>query len=488
MRKFNITKLWNGDPIPDTDSKIRIEISMQVLPITKSLELRIVAPYIGTSDIPDYPAGRCPRLYDFEVVEVFIASTSYHHTDPSTTPYFEIIVGPHGHYLAISHTGQGNLSECDDSILLQNPPPLIQIAPDHQSWSATLQIPYELLPEPVEELHSQFSLNWKFNSYAIHGKGTDRVYMALSPVPGDTPNFHQLEHFVPLTLQDGDPLDYPPAPPLSTTLSSNSCGDIGTVVSNASGTSVVRINTYSVSNNIDSVTKVYTECGSDLQSHIINYYIAPDYTISDGILPKYSSFSMNGIIKQRTTSVDSTTSAISQYSSLYSIPDITNMTSKQQFLRQKSELSVMSTDSVEIAINKENQFNHQYNQISNLKFVNFSMNNIGLYDTISSSTPHDQSGKINHSSIQIDDGYADDDIHNIDYDDNGCKKKETLEQVITRLHEDNSHMCGYIFHENVSYYDTLMHMNEIFDLHLNHSEKILVANLVDRKLVSYYER
>jgi len=41
------------------------------------------------------------------------------------------------------------------------------------SWKGTAVIPWEYLPPNVE----------KFNAYAIHGSGKDRVYESLFPVP-----------------------------------------------------------------------------------------------------------------------------------------------------------------------------------------------------------------------------------------------------------------------------------------------------------------
>ena len=499
MQKFYISKLWNGKSLDISSSSKPIEISMRVHPIAKSLELQILAPYFGTSTIPDHPIGRCPRLYDFEVVEVFIASSNKRHQDdPASTPYFEVIVGPHGHYLAISHTGQGKWSECNDTILFQNPPPRIQISADQKSWTAVLHIPYDLLPEPVEDLNSQFSLNWKFNAYAIHGNEAERVYMAMNPVPGETPNFHQLKHFVPLALQDGDPLqNYQPRED-----GYQSASDIVSVSSSHREveSSLARINTYGASNDVDSVTKVYADVnGSGLQSHIINYYISPDYNynlmdtnaiVGESIRPSFQS------IESLMSVLSSTTLDATDVISHQSHTPSGSVIADKQFHRQKSGSNASSVDSATF-VNKENHLSNHHYQHLNLKFVNTSSSHTSLDSSTSHShcvynqtTALVRESSLDPSEFTPEEGDDNDKEEEEEEEEEkeeekeDYERKETLAETVARLYESNSHICGYIFQQNPFYFDTLMNMNELFELHLHSSEKILLANLVDRKFVS----
>ena len=155
MKIFHISKFWNGEsykPANQTNTN-SIRLGMKIHTSGRALELVIEALFFQNSTIPQQTcSGRCPKLYEHEVVEVFIASAtthnkSQHQVDYSATPYLEVIVGPFGHYLIISHTGQGNWSECNDQIILTNPEPWIQISDDRTMWKARLMIPYELLPE-----------------------------------------------------------------------------------------------------------------------------------------------------------------------------------------------------------------------------------------------------------------------------------------------------------------------------------------------------
>jgi len=59
------------------------------------------------------------------------------------------------------------------------------------TWSGLALIPWSYFPPDVS----------RFNAYAIHGVGTNRVYESLSPMPQGTltePDFHKLDYFMKL--------------------------------------------------------------------------------------------------------------------------------------------------------------------------------------------------------------------------------------------------------------------------------------------------
>jgi hypothetical protein len=51
-----------------------------------------------------------------------------------------------------------------------------------RTWDGTLPPPHRL------------------NAFAMHGLGLRRRYLAMEPVPGEAPDFHRLEHFLPWIL------------------------------------------------------------------------------------------------------------------------------------------------------------------------------------------------------------------------------------------------------------------------------------------------
>ena len=65
-------------------------------------------------------------------------------------------------------------------------------------WKGEAYIPLEYFPANVD----------KYNFYAIHGtdKGSEsqRVYKSFKPVPGEHPDFHRLEYFANITIEDSN--------------------------------------------------------------------------------------------------------------------------------------------------------------------------------------------------------------------------------------------------------------------------------------------
>ncbi|MBT3223647.1 MAG: hypothetical protein HN348_31635, partial [Proteobacteria bacterium] len=97
-------------------------------------------------------------------------------SDPPS--YTEIELGPHGHYLALRLRG---IRQPHRQVFLSHYSARI----DGQRWSAQARLPWVFLPRQP----------FLLNAYAIHGVGEHRRYLAMSPVPGDGPDFHRLEYF-----------------------------------------------------------------------------------------------------------------------------------------------------------------------------------------------------------------------------------------------------------------------------------------------------
>jgi hypothetical protein len=109
-------------------------------------------------------------LWEFEVVEVFIAGPG--------EQYLEIELSPTGHYLVLELDGIRRPVRTLLPIDFR-----AEIVGDQ--WTGLANIPKELLPQgPL-----------RINATAIHGEGTARTYLSAVPLPGTQPDFHQLSCF-----------------------------------------------------------------------------------------------------------------------------------------------------------------------------------------------------------------------------------------------------------------------------------------------------
>lgn len=132
------------------------------------------APFYG-DPAPACAPGPCEGLWEFEVVELFLAHGE---------TYTELELGPHGHYLLLRLQGIRQS-------LARKLPLLYHWEQQAGRWCGDTKIPWQYLPpEP-----------WSFNAYAIHGQGNKRQYLSLFAVAGIAPDFHRLECFQPLCLR-----------------------------------------------------------------------------------------------------------------------------------------------------------------------------------------------------------------------------------------------------------------------------------------------
>lgn len=188
-----MNKTWDGRPSVASPYKISFVINAT----TGDIVLEVDAPYFNDPPPPGEP-GKCLKVYDYEVVEVFIAA--YPSDDDESaqySPYLEVQIGPHGHYNLVFFLQEADFKNMDTSIELDRPP-TAKINPKTGRWTAEIAIPSFFLPEPV--CGDDLSITWMMNAYAMHGQGEQREHIAYSPVPGSKPNFHQLRHFCPLVL------------------------------------------------------------------------------------------------------------------------------------------------------------------------------------------------------------------------------------------------------------------------------------------------
>ncbi len=168
--KLDITRKWNGKLLSRQE---HVEVSLRKVQGGAAITIR--APFYG-DPAPKTPPGSVDGLWEFEVVELFIAGPG------SPVLYTEIEVGPAGHYLVISLNG---VRQPTASGL----PIQVEAAIDGDVWHATATIDDSVLPAQP----------WRVNATAIHGLGQSRVYASTAVLPGDAPDFHQPDAFLPFT-------------------------------------------------------------------------------------------------------------------------------------------------------------------------------------------------------------------------------------------------------------------------------------------------
>ena len=167
MTRLPIERDWQGVLLPAAEHAwIAFERAGEWL------DVAFDAPYFGDPP-PPMAAGPAPGLWEYEVIELFIAGPA--------DEYLEVELGPHGHYLVLSLRG---VRKAWRSAL-----PLTYAAQIAEGrYRGRAQVPMSYLPPgPV-----------RANAYTIHGQGGARRYAAHAPVAGAQPDFHRLECFVPL--------------------------------------------------------------------------------------------------------------------------------------------------------------------------------------------------------------------------------------------------------------------------------------------------
>ncbi len=164
MTQLRIAQTWNGQAAEPGE--------MTTLTIDKQrgcLRIRIDAPWHGDPPPPG-PPGPTDRLWEHEVVELFLLGPS--------GAYFELELGPHGHYLALQLQGYRQIAA-------KGLPLRYSTTRLGDRWLGEATLPLAYLPR----------LAYRGNAYTIHGKGAHRRYLALFPTGGEAPDFHRLDRF-----------------------------------------------------------------------------------------------------------------------------------------------------------------------------------------------------------------------------------------------------------------------------------------------------
>ena len=178
---------WQGKN-PDS----RRETQVQLLWSRERLYLRFQCRFREINVFPDAaPNGRRDKLWDRDVVEVFLQS------DPSKPlHYLEFEVSPNGQWidLAIDRTNvPHDLSDLKSRLKRR-----VYLDEARETWTAELAIPMKSLTKRFDR-----GATWRVNFYRVEGKSEPRFYSAWSPTNTSVPNFHVPEAFGELVFVPG---------------------------------------------------------------------------------------------------------------------------------------------------------------------------------------------------------------------------------------------------------------------------------------------
>lgn len=160
---------WDGRP---ADPSEIVDVHLDRL-ADGSLRILVDAPFHDDPPPPGEP-GPTPALWNYEVVELFVAESS---DDPDTVRYLEVELSPHGHHLVLRFEGVRRAVE-------EGLPLKFRARIDRAAgrWTGEAEIPSIWLPPRPRRV----------NAFAIHGVGERRRYLIWSALPvGDAPDFHQ---------------------------------------------------------------------------------------------------------------------------------------------------------------------------------------------------------------------------------------------------------------------------------------------------------
>lgn len=169
-RELVIDKLWDETPIHE-----RMRTKVGYKRTKDGVKIRIDAPFYD-DPAPEAPIGRLGRLWQYEVVELFLVGPDGH--------YIELEFGPHGHWLGLAFSAPRALSRDDLSIDFRSLEHRIDRS-GVKRWTAEGWIADGPTKQPIVSA----------NAFAIHGIGASRTCEIAFPLPGREPNFHQPADF-----------------------------------------------------------------------------------------------------------------------------------------------------------------------------------------------------------------------------------------------------------------------------------------------------
>ncbi len=141
------------------------------------LVVDVVAPY-HRDPPPAAPPGSVPRLWEAEVVELFVGG------DGTGADYLEVELGPGGHYLVIRL--RGVRCPVEEELPLE-----FSASIKGNRWKGRARIPKAWLPAAPRE-------GWRVNLTACHGAGEGRRFLTAARLSAEQPDFHRPAEWLPL--------------------------------------------------------------------------------------------------------------------------------------------------------------------------------------------------------------------------------------------------------------------------------------------------
>jgi hypothetical protein len=160
--RLHVRSRWDGSALDHAAAEVELVVGNELVTIA------VLAPLRG-DPAPEVGAGPCPRLWEYEVVEIFLLGDDER--------YLEVELGPHGHYLALSLRGRRQ-------IVAEHTIEYVTLR-EGARWRGQASFSRELAPAPLRAV----------NAHAIFGPKGARVHASCVPGPGPAPDFHRLECF-----------------------------------------------------------------------------------------------------------------------------------------------------------------------------------------------------------------------------------------------------------------------------------------------------
>jgi len=163
------------------------ETEVRLLWTAETLFIRFRARYRTISIFPDAePNGRRDRLWDRDVVEVFLQPDL---SNPRRYKEFE--VSPNGYWIDLD-IAPGKKHDLKSALKRR-----VALYEDAKTWVAELAIPLKCLTEKFDS-----AKRWRVNFFRVEGASEPRFYSAWRPTETAVPNFHVPEAFGELVFID----------------------------------------------------------------------------------------------------------------------------------------------------------------------------------------------------------------------------------------------------------------------------------------------
>ena len=167
---LSVASIWDGAAADQCEvATLRLESS------GGDLRVHVDAPY-HDDPRPSGEPGPTPGLWNYEVVELFIAEAR----SDTDIRYLEIELSPHGHHLVLRLQGIRRVVKEGLDLSFA-----ADIDSKARRWKGDALVPRSWLPPAPHRV----------NAFSMHGRGDARRYLAWSPVPSRQPDFHQPGRF-----------------------------------------------------------------------------------------------------------------------------------------------------------------------------------------------------------------------------------------------------------------------------------------------------